>query len=108
MAPKGRKRAAEAMKVEIDASYMMMARASGESRFKASRDFNEVADRETPYGRILKYMDLQGDDDSYFTLAYACPFALFYCLCEESPNFSPTASYVLGTCDYRVVGVLYG
>ena len=82
MAPKGRKRAAEALKVEIDASYMMMARASGESRYKASRDFNEVADRETPYGRILKYMDLQGDDDSYFTLAYACPFALFYCLCS--------------------------
>ena len=87
MAPKGRKRAAEALKVEIDASYMMMARASGESRYKASRDFNEVADRETPYGRILKYMDLQRDGDSYFTLMYACPFALFYGLCEESPYF---------------------
>ena len=90
MAPKkGRKRAAEALKEEIDASYMMMARASGESLFKTLRDFNEILDRETPYGRILKYTDLQRDDNSYFTLAYACPFALFFCLCEESPYFFP-------------------
>ena len=87
MAPKGRKRAAEALKLETDASYMMMARASDESSFKAAREFKDLADRETPYGRILKRTDLQRDDNCYVTLAYACPFALFSCLCEESPYF---------------------
>ena len=100
MAPKGRKRAAEALKVEIDASYMMMARASGESRYKASRDFNEVADRETPYGRILKYMDLQGDDDLLFYPGVRLPVRVVLL-----PLL--TASYVSGTCN-RVVGVLHG
>ena len=88
MEPKGRKRAAEALKLETDASYMMMARASDESLYKAARDFHAGADRETPYGRIQKRTKLQRDDDSYVALAFACPFALFYCICEESPYFS--------------------
>ena len=87
MAPKGRKRSAQALQSECEASYRMMARVSDESDFKAKKGFKELAKRDTPYGCILKSMDLLRDDNSYFNLVYACPFALFYILCEASPDF---------------------
>ena len=91
MAPKARKRpAAGALKSETGASYSMMARAGGEnSNHSIEREFQELADHETPYGRIVKRVDLQRDDNSYFRLAYACPFALFWYLCQETPYFFP-------------------
>ena len=86
MAPKARKRAAAgALKSETGASYSMMARAGGEnSNHSIEREFQELADHETPYGRIVKRVDLQRDDNSYFRLAYACPFALFWYLVRST------------------------
>ena len=90
MPPKARKRAAaEAMKVETGASYSMVARAGGESEYQARKEFQAVANLETPYGRLVKHVNLLREDNSYFSLAYACPFALFWYLCQESPYFFP-------------------
>ena len=106
--PKGRKRVAEALKLETDASYMMMARASDESLYKAARGFHAVADRETPYGRIMNRTKLQRDDDSYFCPGVRLPVRVVRLPMRRLALLFPIASYVLGTCDYRVVGVLYG
>ncbi len=86
----------------------MMARSGDESNFSAAKDFKALAERETPYGRILKRADLQRHDGSYFCLAYACPFALFFLVCEETPHLFPMLVTYLGGTGCRVVGFLYG
>ena len=90
MAPKVRKRPAAAiLKSETGASYSMMARAGDERIWDATKEFDELVQRETPYGPILKHMDLQRHDGSYFRLGYACPFALFFLVCTETPHLLP-------------------
>ena len=109
MAPKVRKRPAAAiLKSETGASYSMMARAGNERIWDATKEFNELAHRETPYGPILKHMDLQRHDGSYFRLGYACPFALFFLVCTETPHLFPMLVTHIGGAGCRVVSLLYG
>ena len=89
MAPKVKKRSA-ALPHEESASYSMMARCSeGHGRMVVARAVKVDTDRETPYGRLLKKMDLELVDGTTCALQYACPFAFLYTACTESMYFFP-------------------
>ena len=89
MAPKAKKRSAAVLREE-SASYEMMARCSeGRSDHQIRRAFKADAERETPYGRLVKHLDLELEDGTTCALKYACPFAFLYLACTESMYFFP-------------------
>ena len=79
----------------FDASHALTV---GGSLMRARREDEEFGQSWTPYGQLLKHLDLEYEerDGSMTKVTYVCPRALLHMICETSPHFAAFVAEYIG------------